>query len=175
MTVRTAELLMAIATLLLSLGFMLTVYLDGLTIGWVEGRGPGAGVWPFWLSAGMALASIATLVRWFMGATPESRNTDPYIAPETLFLVGVSAVALFLFLLLMTIIGTYLALMLFMFFYVRIIGRHGWPITGAMVIGTPIFVYVLFEVALTKYLPKGWPIFEEGFLVIDNIRYELLY
>ena len=90
------------------------------------------------------MASVATLVRWFTGATPESRNTDPYIASETLFLVGVSAVALFLFLLLMTI-------------------------------STPIFVYVLFEVALTKYLPKGWPIFEEGFLFIDNIRYELLY
>ncbi|MEO1250507.1 MAG: tripartite tricarboxylate transporter TctB family protein [Pseudomonadota bacterium] len=175
MTVRTAELLMAIATLLISLGFMLTVYLDGLIIGWVEGRGPGAGVWPFWLSAGMALASVATLVRWFQRATPESRSTEPYIAPETLFLVSVSAIALFVFLLLMTIVGTYLALMVFMFFYVRIIGRHGWPMTAAMVIGTPIFVYVLFEVALTKYLPKGWPIFEEGFLVIDNIRYELLY
>ena len=175
MTVRTAELLMAIATLLLSLGLMLNVYLDGLNIGWVEGRGPGAGMWPFWLSGGMALAALATLFRWFTGATPESRSTDDYIASETLFLVAISAISLLLFLISITIFGTYLSLMVFMLFYVRFLGKHSWPMTMSLVIGTPIFVYLLFEVALTKYLPKGLPIFEEGFLVIDNIRYELLY
>ncbi|MDJ0827419.1 MAG: tripartite tricarboxylate transporter TctB family protein [Rhodobacter sp.] len=175
MTVRTAELLMAIATLALSLGLMFNVYADGLTIGWVEGRGPGAGMWPFWLSAGMALAALATLVRWVQRKTPESRSDAPYIAPETLFLVAVSAVSLLALLVLMTVIGTYLSLMLFMFFYVRVLGKHSWAMTWAFVVGTPIFIYLLFEVALTKYLPKGWPIFEEGFLVIDNLRYEYFY
>ena len=175
MTVRTAELLMAIATLLVSLGLMYNVYSDGLNIGWVDGRGPGAGVWPFWLSAGMGIASLATLLRWFQGKTPESRSSDPYIASETVFLITVSALSLLALLILMNIIGTYLSLMLFMFFYVRVLGKHSWGTTTAFVIGTPIFIYVLFEVALTKYLPKGWTIFEEGFLVIDNIRYELLY
>ena len=175
MSVRTAELLMGFATLALSLGLMWNVWSDGLRIGWVEGRGPGAGMWPFWLSLGMALASVATLIRWFQRKTPESRSTDPYIAPETLFLVLVSAVSLLVLLLLMNIIGTYLALMVFMFFYVRIIGKHGWGMTTAMVVGTPIFVYLLFEVALTKYLPKGLPIFEEGFLWIDNFRWQYFY
>lgn len=175
MTVRTAELLMAIATLLISVGLMMNVYLDDLNIGWVPGRGPGAGMWPFWLSVGMALASLATLVRWFQGKTPESRSTDPYIENETIFLVGISAVALLAMIVLMNVIGTYLTLMAFMFFYVRILGKHSWKMTTGMVIGTPIFVYALFEVALTKYLPKGLPFFEEAFLVIDNIRYELLY
>ncbi len=175
MTVRTAELLMALATLALSLGLMFNVYSDGLTIGWVEGRGPGAGVWPFWLSAGMALAALATLVRWFQGKTPESRSLEPYIASETIFLVVVSALSILALLIMMTIIGTYLALMVFMFFFVRVLGKHSWAMTWAFVIGTPIFIYLLFEVALTKYLPKGWPIFEEGFLVIDNLRYEYFY
>ena len=175
MTVRTAELLMALATLALSLGLMFNVYSDGLTIGWVDGRGPGAGVWPFWLSAGMALAAIATLVRWFQGKTPESRSLEPYISSETIFLVSVSALSLLFLLILMNIIGTYLSLMLFMFFYVRVLGKHSWAMTTAFVVGTPIFIYLLFEVALTKYLPKGWPIFEEGFLVIDNLRYEYFY
>lgn len=175
MTVRTAELLMAIATLAMSLGFMANVYFDGLTIGWVDGRGPGAGVWPFWLSAGMALASLATLVRWFQGATPESRSTEPYIAPETLFLVGTAAASILGMLILMNIIGTYLMLILFMFLYVRVLGNHGWGATIGMMIGTPIFIYLLFEVALTKYLPKGLPMFEEGFLWIDNFRYEWFY
>ena len=175
MTVRTAELFMAIATLLVSLGLMFNVYSDGLRIGWVEGRGPGAGMWPFWLSAGMALASVATLVRWFQGKTPESRSDDPYISKDTIFLVSVSAGSILGLLILMNIIGTYLALMLFMLFFVRFLGGHSWPMTLAFVIGTPIFVYLLFEVALTKYLPKGLPMFEDGFLWLDNFRYEWFY
>jgi len=172
MTVRTAELLMGIATLLVSLGLMWNVYSDGLRIGWVEGRGPGAGMWPFWLSLGMALASLATIVRWFQGKTPESRSLEPYIASETMFLVVVSAVSILVLLIMMTYIGTYLSLMVFMLFYVRFLGKHSWGMTTAFVLGTPIFVYLLFEVALTKYLPKGLPIFEEGFLWIDNFRWE---
>ena len=172
MTVRTAELLMAIATLAIAIGLMLNVYLDGLTIGWVDGRGPGAGMWPFWLSLGMAFAAIATLVRWFMGATPESRSLAPYIASETLFLVLISAVSLLVFLILITYVGTYIALVAFMFFYIKILGRHSWPMTIAFMIGTPIFCYLLFEVALTKYLPKGLPIFEEWFLFIDDYRWK---
>lgn len=172
MTVRTAELLMGIATLLVSLGLMWNVYSDGLRIGWVEGRGPGAGMWPFWLSLGMALASLATIVRWFQGKTPESRSLEPYIASETMFLVVVSAISIFVLLIMMTYIGTYLSLMVFMLFYVRFLGKHSWGTTMAFVLGTPIFVYLLFEVALTKYLPKGLPIFEEGFLWIDNFRWE---
>ncbi len=175
MTVRIAELLMGIATLLVSLGLMYNVYADGLNIGWVEGRGPGAGVWPFWLSFGMALASLATLLRWFRGVTPESRSSEPYIAPDTIFLVTVSAGSILALLILMNIVGTYIALMLFMLFFVRFLGRHSWPMTAGFVLGTPIFVYLMFEVALTKYLPKGLPIFEEGFLVIDNLRYEWFY
>lgn len=171
MTVRTAELLMGIATFLVSIGLMWNVYSDGLRIGWVEGRGPGAGMWPFWLSLGMALASLATIVRWVQGKTPESRSTEPYIAPETLFLVVVSALSILVLLVLMNIIGTYLSLMLFMLFYVRFLGKHSWGMTMGFVLGAPIFVYLLFEVALTKYLPKGWPIFEEGFLWIDNFRW----
>ena len=157
MTVRTAELLMALATLILSLGLMLNIYIDDLVIGWIEGRGPGAGMWPFWLSFGMALASLWTLVRWFRGATPESRSTDEYVSSDTIFLVVVTALALLGFLILIHIIGTYLALMIYMLASIRFLGGHSWRMTWGMVIGTPIFAYLLFEVALTKYLPKGLP------------------
>jgi len=175
MTVRTAELMMAIATLLLAIGLMTKVYFDGLAIGWLDGRGPGAGFWPFWLSAGMALAALTTLFRWFKGLTPESRSLEPYIARESLFLVGVSALSILVFLILIGIIGTYFSLMLFMLFYIRFLGNHSWGLTMAFVFGTPISIYLLFEVALTKYLPKGWPVFEEMFLYVDNFRYEWFY
>ena len=153
---------------------MVNIYTSDLNIGWVAGRGPGAGMWPFWLSLGMALASLMTLIRWFRGVTPESRSTESYIDNDTIFLVAISAFSVLMLLIFMNIIGTYLSLMAFMFFFVRTLGKHSWKTTIGMVVGTPVFVYLLFEVALTKYLPKGWTIFEDGFLWIDNYRYILL-
>ena len=86
MTVRTAELLMAILLALCSIGLMIKS--AELRIGWVPERGPGSGAWPFWLSAGMLLTCIATIVRWFKGVTPESRNLEPYMTRETAVVVG---------------------------------------------------------------------------------------
>lgn len=175
MSVRTAELLMAIAMFLASLGLMWTVYSDGLAIGWQPGRGPGSGMWPFWLSLGMALASVWTLWRWYTGETPESRNQDPYIDPETVFMVGVTVAAIFFLLLLTGIIGLYFSMMLFLLAYVRGIGRHGWGVTIGVVLGMPVMIYLLFEVALNKYLPRGLPFFESIMMHVDDFRYSLMY
>ncbi len=153
MTVRTAELLMAIATVAMSIGLMMKAADNN--IGWVQGRGPGAGAWPFWLSAILLLASLATLVRWFLRATPESRNTEPYIDREAVYLVGVTVAALVILLLAIHVIGVYFALMAFLFFYVKIVGGHSWPVSLGMVIGMPVFIFMLFEYALTIPLPKG--------------------
>ena len=174
MTVRTAELIMGVALLLASFGLMWNVLSDDLTIGWLEGRGPGAGMWPFWLSAGMALTSVWTIVRWFRGITPESRNEDPYIDPETVFMVGITISAIFFLLVLTNIIGLYFSMMLFLLFYVKGIGRHSWRLTLAVVLGMPVAIYMLFEVALNKYLPRGLPFFENIFLHIDDFRYAIM-
>ncbi len=174
MSTRTAEFLMAIGLFIFSIGLMWNVYADGLKIGWVDGRGPGAGVWPFWLSLGMALASLWTLVRWFRGVTPESRNEAPYIDPESLGLVVISFVSLTVMLILVNIVGSYIAISLFLGFYMRVVGKHSWKIVLSFMIGGPIFIYFLFEWQLAKYLPKGWPMFENGFLWLDDFRWRYL-
>jgi hypothetical protein len=69
------------------------------------------------------------------------------------------------------IVGTYISVALFIGFYVRAVGKHSWLVTTWMMIGSVIFIYVLFEWQLAKYLPKGWPLFENGFLWIDNFRW----
>lgn len=174
MSIRTMELLMGIALFLFSLSLMWGVWADGLNIGWVEERGPGAGVWPFWLSFGMALTSLWTLWRWLKGTTPESRNPDAYIDPESVGLVVTSFVALTVMIFLVNIVGTYIAVFLFLGFYMKVLGGHSWKTTLAMCFGAVVFIYFLFEWQLTKYLPKGWPIFEEWFLWIDAYRWEYL-
>jgi putative tricarboxylic transport membrane protein len=154
MTVRTAELLMAIALTLLSLAFM---YKSAeLNIGWVQGRGPGAGAWPFWLSVGMLLASLATLYRWYRRVTPESRSTEVFMSRGAVSIVGTAVAALTALLIGIHTIGIYISLILFLFFFVRIVGRHSWPTTIGIALLTPIFIFGLFEWALTIPLPKAY-------------------
>jgi len=167
MTVRTAELVMAIVLALASIGLMIKS--NELTIGWVAGRGPGAGAWPFWLSFGMLLCCIATMVRWFMGITPESRNLDLFMTPETVKIVGVSAGAIVFLLAATHVIGMYFALVLFLLFYIRVIGRHSWLMTIGLTIGIPVFIFCLFEWALKIPLPKSFT--EPLFYPIYDLMY----
>lgn len=153
MTVRTAELLMAIFTVLISIALMIKSAQN--VIGWVPGRGPGAGAWPFALSAILFLASLATLVRWFLRATPESRSLEEYIDREAIYLVAITLGALIFLVGATQIIGLYFSLMLFMLFYVKVVGGHGWTVTLSLVVGTPLFIFGLFEYLLTIPLPKG--------------------
>jgi Tripartite tricarboxylate transporter TctB family len=153
MTVRTAELLMAVALALLSLAFMMKS--AELAIGWVPGRGPGSGAWPFWLSAGMLAATLTTIFRWFTKATPESRSTEEYMSKSAVSIVGTAVAALVGLLIGTYYIGIYISLVLFLVFFIRIVGRQSWPITLAIALLTPVFIFCLFEWALTIPLPKG--------------------
>ncbi len=167
MSVRTAEFVMAIFMSLCSIGLM--VKSAELNIGWIEGRGPGAGAWPFWLSLGMLLCCITTLYRWFRRITPESRNTELYMTSDTVAIVGVSAGAILFLLSATHFIGLYAALFLFLLFYLKFIGRHTWLLTIILTIGIPVFIFCLFEWALKIPLPKS--ITEPLFYPIYDLMY----
>lgn len=167
MTVRTAELAVAVVTILCSIGLMLKS--AELNIGWIEGRGPGSGAWPFWLSFGMLLASVVTLIRWFLRATPESRSDSPYMTQDNAIVVGVSVAAILFLLLATHVVGLYAALILFLLFYLKFVGRHSWPLTGILTVSIPVFIFCLFEWALKIPLPKE--ITEPLFYPIYDLMY----
>jgi len=167
MTVRTAEFLMAIVLSLCSIGLM--VKSAELNIGWIEGRGPGSGAWPFWLATGMLLCCLAILWRWFRKVTPESRNTNLYMTRETMVIVGTSAGAILFLLAATHWIGLYASLVLFLLFYLKFVGRHTWLLTIVLTIGIPVFIFCLFEWALKIPLPKS--ITEPLFYPIYDLMY----
>ncbi len=168
MTVRRAELWMAIGTVLLSIAFMYKST-DGLSIGWIRGAGPGSGAWPFWLSAGMLLSSLWTLVRWFRRSTPESRSQEQYMSRESVIVVGTSVGAILFLLLATHVVGIYAALLMFLLFYFRFIGQHRWLTTALFSVGIPVFIFCLFEWALQIPLPKE--ITEPLFYPIYDLMY----
>lgn len=154
MTVRTAELLMAILMALISAALMWKST-DGLAIGWVRGEGPGSGAWPFWLSAIMLLSCIAVLVRWFMRTTPQSVSEESYMSVATVQIVGITVAALFLLLLGTYYIGLYISLIVFLFFYLFILGRHSLLTSAVLMLAIPVFIFFFFEYLLVIPLPKG--------------------
>jgi hypothetical protein len=124
-----------------------------LPIGWngVTG-GPGGGSFPFWLSAIMFVCAGGILVRSLMGRTAYSGN---FFDPDTLQSVASVTVALIVTVAIMQWLGAYVAIPLFMLWYLRIFGRRGWAVTAILTIATPVALFFFFEVTLKILLPKG--------------------
>lgn len=154
MSVRTAELLMALALAIFSLFLMWES--AKLPIGWTEGRGPGGGAWPFWLAVIMLLSCMVTLVRWFKRATPESRSGAVFMSKACVKINGATVIALTLTLVAVPIIGMYFALMGFLLFYLQFIGQHRWYLAVAISILLPVFLFFFFEALLKIIMPKGY-------------------
>jgi hypothetical protein len=150
---RRAELAMAVVLAIFS-SYLMWKSAE-LPIGWIPDEGPGGGAFPFWLSAGMLVCSIWTVVRWFRRVTPESRSTRAFMDRQTTFLFAAVVGALGLMIALIHVIGVYGAVPLFFIFYMRFLGRHSWPQTFALALATPVVTFFFFEILLHITLPKG--------------------
>ena len=147
----TADRTIALAIIGLSLYFM--SHATALPINWNgETGGPGGGAFPFWLSLVMALCAGGVFLRSFR--TEDSG--EPFFDPETIRAVGAVAVALTATIALIPWAGAYVAIILFLLWYLRSFGRHGWTLVLALTTATPVFLFFFFEVTLKILLPKGW-------------------
>ena len=83
-----------------------------------------------------------------------------------LFLLNAGALAVTIGL--FHVVGAYVAIPLFMVFYLRFLGNHSWLLTTSLATVVPIGTFLFFEVALQKTLPKGYtePFFEPIYAVI---------
>ena len=126
-----------------------------LPIGWVKSKGPGGGAFPFWLALIMLLASVAIFVRGWRRPTPVSQSDEAFIDREGLTLFALTAGSIFGMMLLTQYMGAYVAILLFMFFYMKVMGRHGWALTTLISVAMPVGIFFLFEIGMKIFLPKG--------------------
>ena len=153
MSVRTAELLMAIMMGTFSIYLM---YKSAeLPIGWIEDEGPGGGYWPFWLSTIMLICCLGILYNWFRKHGPIATSDKIYIEPHVLVDVAAVATSLIVTVGLFSFVGIYGALPVFLIFYLRFLGKHSWKLTSALTISIPIVIFYFFEITLKIILPKG--------------------
>jgi putative tricarboxylic transport membrane protein len=153
MTVRTAELLMAILMAVFSIYLM--VKSAELQIGWIEEEGPGGGTWPFWLSTIMLISCGGIMFNWFRKHGSIATSSKTFIEKHVLGDVAAVAGALIVTVALFSFIGIYGALPLFLVFYLRFMGKHSWPLTATLTVLIPVVIFYFFEITLKIILPKG--------------------
>ncbi len=153
MTVRTAELLMAI--LMGAFSIYLMYKSTELEIGWIEDEGPGGGAWPFWLAAVMLVSCLGILYNWYRRKGRIASSDKIYIEPHVLMDVTSVTVALIIAVGLFSFIGIYGSLPLFLIFYLRFLGKHSWRLTTLLAISIPVVIFFFFEITLKIILPKG--------------------
>ena len=142
-----------------------------LPIGYIKGQGPGGGAWPFWLSLVMLICCGMTAIRWRRGTSPASQSDEPVLDAygwQMLRLVGGGIVV---FVALINVISMYGAIMAFLVYYIRYLGRHSWLMTLAIAIAVPILFFFFFEGAMRITMPTGMPFTDPVF----NILYEIIY
>lgn len=150
---RRAELIMAAVMAVFSLYLMWKS--AELEIGWIPGEGPGGGAFPFWLAAGMLVCCVLIIIRWYRRADEPARSEDPYMDRHTMVLFALVAGSLTVTIGLIQMVGVYVAIPLFLAFYMRVMGSHRWMITGAIATAAPVILFFFFEIALKITLPKG--------------------
>ena len=166
---RLAELITASVLALLSIYLMFKS--AELDIGYLPGEGPGGGAWPFWLAAVMLISTILIVINWFKKATPPSRSTEPFMddfAKKSLVKVGVGLLG---FIALIGVISMYGAMLIFLVYYVRVLGKHSWPTTAALSIGLPVIFFIFFEALMRITLPKGMKFTEPFYNFLNTIIY----
>ena len=122
----------------------------------VDGEGPGSGFWPFWLAVIMLICCARIAWSWYRRRTPASRSDEPFLdgyAQRMMLTVGGGLIG---FLAMIHLAGFYGAILVFMFYYLRFLGRHSLTQSIAIAVATPVVGFFFFDVAMRIILPKGY-------------------
>lgn len=166
---RLAEIVTAGALALLSIYLMWKS--TELNVGYIAGEGPGGGAWPFWLSGVMLICTVMIAINWVRRTSPPAQSKEVLLdryGKRTLVLVGGGLLG---FIALINIISMYGAMLVFLVYYLRFLGRHSWTLTAILSISLPATFFLFFEAVMRITLPKGMQ-FTEPFY---NYLYSIIY
>ncbi len=154
---------------------LLSIYLmwksTELNVGYIRGEGPGGGAWPFWLAGIMLICTGVIAFNWWRRTSPPSQSDDVLLdgyGKRTLVLVGGGLIG---FIGLVNIISMYGAMAVFLFYYLRFLGRHSWNLTLILSLSIPTLFFFFFEGLMRITMPKGLG-FTEPFY---NVLYSIIY
>ena len=125
-------------------------------IGMIEGEGPGSGFWPFWLSLIMLVSCCWIGINWFRRTSPQSKSAEPFLDTHGKRMMVVVGGGLFGFLALIHVVGFYGAIVIFMLYYMRFLGKHTWALSLSVSVSLTVICFFFFDIAMRIVLPKGY-------------------
>jgi hypothetical protein len=151
MITKTADILVAIVLL----GFGLIVMWDSFRLGSGWGmEGPKAGFFPF-LMAAIAVAGCVVVVRQAMKGTSSVKGNKPFVPSggmKPVLTVFIPACGMIL---LTEVVGLYVAAMIYLAGYIRIVGEYRWRTVLLVSIPIPLIFYWVFEKIFLIPMPAG--------------------
>lgn len=141
------EIGVAIATAIFSIIVIYGSYRVG--IGW-GAEGPKAGFFPFYVGIAILIASIVNFVQ----AWPTSRKRE-FSEWGQLRQVALVLIPTTIYVALIPPLGLYVMSMLLIAFFMRWLGKYGWPLIAGISIGVPVVTFIIFEKWFLVPLPKG--------------------
>jgi hypothetical protein len=129
----------------------------------IDGSGPGKGFWPFYLALGMLVSCIWIIVNTIRRTSPPSQSDEPFMdayAKKMLLFVGGGLIG---FLLLVEWFSMYFGIAIFMFYYMMFLGRHPLFLSIVTSLVVPFWLYLFFDIVMTKIQPKGMRWLEDAF------------
>jgi hypothetical protein len=151
MTTKTADILMAIALLCL-----------GLLVGWDSFRlgsgwgmeGPKAGFFPFVMAA-IAVAGCLVVIRQAMKGTSSVKGNKPFVPSggmKPVLTVFIPACGMIL---LTEVVGLYVAAMIYLAAYIKVVGGYRWRTVLLVSIPIPLIFFWVFEKIFLIPMPVG--------------------
>ena len=152
-TVRKAEITVAVVLALCSIALMTKSAQNRIT--WSAEENMGAGFLPFYLSLGMLICTILTIVKFILKKSPQSQDTSAFIDPEAFKFVSVTLISLIVLVFAIGYLGIYFSLIFFLAFYLRYFSEKSISFITIFSITTPILTFLFFEWLLKIPLPQG--------------------
>ena len=140
---------LATASLLILLGGVVVFDSVRIGIGWGT-DGPKSGFFPFWLGVLMIATCGAILLQAWRRGAQKPFVTRAQLAPVLKVLWPATAMVV-----LIQPAGLYVASALYIGFYMRWVGRHGWTAVVLCAVGIPLVTFLAFEKWFLVPMPKG--------------------
>jgi len=146
------------AEIVVSLLFMLLgviVIVDSVRLGFMWGRtGPASGFFPFYLGAGVVIASLIVLLKAVQQYRKQGEG-KPLMPPGALKPILWVVIPSTAMVAITELVGLHISAALFLGFYMRVVGKIGWTTTLLISIIAPLSLYITFDKLFLIPLPAG--------------------
>ena len=137
-------------SLLFFIMFSAAICVESYKLGLGTFHRPRSGFFPFLLGA--AIGVLAIILQFIKVFSKAQTNIEISVPFKRIVPLGVS---LFVYVLLIDLIGFVLATSLLVVFFLKMMESLSWKITAPVAIGIPLLAYLVFRVLLRVQLPRG--------------------